>query len=64
MLTALSLFAVFISIAAFSMALWAVIEIKSGQKSTHQVQFVPAEKLATAKTEVKDFYAEDFDNIV
>jgi hypothetical protein len=63
MLIAIAIAAIFLSFFAFALALWAAIEVRASQKSTHQVQFMPIED-AVKKTPAKDFMKEDFDNII
>lgn len=66
MILGVVLFAILLSTFSFVLSLWAVIEMRSMQKSTHQVQFIPAEdipKKLDLKDKPKDPYTEAFDNI-
>ena len=39
----LSLFAIVFSFMAFGVSVWCLIELRAMQKSTHQIQYVPAD---------------------
>ena len=41
---AISFTAAFVAFFAFGLAAWAVIEVRAMQKSTHQIQFMPADQ--------------------
>lgn len=66
MLLAISFFCLFVSFFNLAISLWAIIEVRSFQKSTHNVQFVPAED--AAKEDPLDIInkemEKDFDNVL
>jgi hypothetical protein len=68
MIEAFHIFGAFMAIIAFCVSVYAVIELKAMQKSTHQIQYVPVDNEAKAQTMTKeqkqDPYLVDFDNII
>lgn len=68
MLEAMFFFLCFMSSLTFCMCIYLFIEVKSMQKSTHQIQYVPVESEADpqvlTKKEKYDPFDRDFDNII
>lgn len=62
------MFGTFLAILGFCMALYALIELKAMQKSTHQIQYVPVEDdgvvTPLTKEQKQDPFTRDFDNII
>ena len=63
----LVLFSIVFTFIGLLMSFWCLVEIKAMQKSTHQIQYVPADNevvTSLTKEQKKDWYKEDFDNVL
>lgn len=68
----LAMAAFFLSLIAGGIAIWAAVELRSFNKSTHNVQFMPLQgpddteldKMFKAPNEVQDQMDKDFDNLI
>ena len=66
MTIAISLTAIFISTFSIVLSLIAIIEYRSFKKSTHNIQYVPAEEMLKEQPSVNfdEEIAKDFDNVM